>query len=246
MDLVKVKDKKPYMIFNIDKEIEEIIGNNKRSLDKFMEEVTKLKTIGNHIGLIKICKLPAGGEEIPEYTIMESYCEYFKSCNLYKEGDAPVGCTCPYELHYVYRITQELFEELSIEVENQTVERMMMEDFITYNLLKYRAEKILSVTNMLVNSIEITKIGSNYRKEVNPIIATISQFDKLIDSIRKRLIADRESKLKFGLESAKVKTDQAKVKMLKDMDSKTKVNKNNRLGLIEDAEIVEEELEDLD
>ena len=34
--------------------------------------------------------------------------------------------------------------------------------------------------------------------------------------------------------------------MLKDMDSKTKVNKNNRLGLIEDAEIVEEELEDLD
>ena len=85
-----------------------------------------------------------------------------------------------------------------------------MEDFITYNLLKYRAEKILSVTNMLVNSIEITKIGSNYRKEVNPIIATISQFDKLIDSIRKRLIADRESKLKFGLESAKVKQTKLK------------------------------------
>lgn len=175
---------------------------------------------------------------------MESYCEHYKSCSLYNEGCAPVGEYCPYEIAYVYNTTKALYEELSIEVATQTIERMMMEDFIIYNLQKYRIQKVLAVSNLLVNSLEVTKLGTNYKKEVNPLLGQLQALDKMIDSIRKRLIADRESKLKFGLESAKVKTDQAKVKMLKDMDSKTKVNKNNRLGLIEDDDDLELDLEE--
>ena len=245
MDIVTIKNKKLTESFKIDKEIEKIIGKNEKAIKAFMEEVTKSNTLGNHINLIKLCQIPAGLEERPEYTIMENYCETFKKCSLYLDGSAPVGCNCPYEVAYVYQTTQALYEELSIEVATQTVERMMMEDFIMYNLQKYRIQKVLAVGNMLVNSLEVTKLGTNYKKEVNPLLGQLPTLDKMIDSIRKRLIADRESKLKFGLESAKVKTDQAKVKMLKEMDSKTKVNKSNKLGLLEKDED-EDDLGDLD
>ena len=242
MDLIKIEENNKYSVFKLDKEIEKIIGKNQKALDEFMEEIKKANTLGNHINLIKICQIPDGLEDRPEWTIMESYCENYKMCSLYMRGEPPIGCKCPYEIAYVYQLSQDLFRELSIEINNQSTERLMIEDFISYNLIKYRMEKVLAVSNIMVNSIEVTKIGSNYKKELNPILSQLSSIDKIIDNIRKRFIADRESKLKFGLESAKIKVDQEKVKMIKAMDSKTKVNNNNKLGLIieeDDDDILE-------
>lgn len=241
MNLITIEENNKYSVFKIDKEIEKIIGKNEQALDDFMEEINKANTLGNHINLIKLCQIPNGIEDRPEWTIMESFCENYKMCSLYLKGSPPIGCKCPYEIAYVYQLSKDLFRELSIEINNQSTERLMIEDFITYNLLKYRMEKVLAVSNIMINSIEVTKIGSNYKKELNPILPQLSNIDKIIDNIRKRFIADRESKLKFGLESAKIKVDQEKVKMIKAMDSKTKVNNSNKLGLIidEDGDVLE-------
>lgn len=66
-------------------------------------------------------------------------------------------------------------------------------------------------------------------------------------NIRKNLVADRESRIKFNLIKQKVETDKNKIEVLKQMNERSsKVTKENKLKLLEEVEEAEELYLDLE
>jgi hypothetical protein len=69
-------------------------------------------------------------------------------------------------------------------------------------------------------------------------MATVQRSENMMSNIRKQLVADRESRVKFNLVKQKVEADQNKVKLLKEMNEiSSKVTKNNRLQILVEEEM---------
>lgn len=173
-------------------------------------------------------------KELDENTITYPYCRYADSCVAKMNDAAPVGQQCPYELNFVWSITQELYEQLVIDIDANTIEKMMIGDYISYALMKYRANRTLAHEDLRTTSMEVVKDGINYKTVENPLIATIQKADSMMSNIRKQLVADRESRIKFKLIKEKVEVDASRVELLKRMNEKSaKVTKANKLPLLD-------------
>ena len=239
-NLVSVLDTDTKQFFKImDYALEELFNRNKDALVDFIEEIKITNKIGHHLEYVKICSLiKEEDKQFDTKTLTYHFCKYAESCSAYLNDAAPVGKQCPYELNFVWGITEELFEQLAIDVEQNTIEKMMVGDYIAYALMKYRAMKTMSHEGIEVTTQEYAKDGVNFKTTEHPAMATVQRSENMMSNIRKQLVADRESRIKFNLVKQKVEADQNKVKLLKEMNEiSSKVTKNNRLQIL-----VEEEL----
>ena len=228
--------------------LESLFNREQETLEEFLEEIKITNKIGHHIEYVKICNLlKEEDKDFDKNTITYPYCRYAESCTAYINGAAPIGKQCPYELNFVWTTTQELFEQLAIDIDGNSIEKMMIGDYVSFALMKYRAMKTIAHEGLQVTSQEYAKDGINFKTTEHPAVATISKAESMMAHIRKNLVADRESRIKFNLIKQKVETDKNKIDVLKQMNEKSsKVTKENKLKLLEEVEEAEELYLDLD
>lgn len=238
----------------MENEIKDIFEDNEVMFGIFMKNARKVNTIGHHFDFIKSCSLPTDipkGETIDNMDLdlsTQKFCRYFRECDLYQCGAAPVGKKCPHEINLVYTTTKKLFSQFIIDLDSNTMEEQAVAGYVAQVLNRYRAYKELAASggrNVIVSK-EYVKEGINYVQGTHPALEAIARAEKEISNYMKKFVASKDDRIRFNLEKKKLELDTKQMNTVKKINEKTKVREGNKIGLIKKPKIEEAKIIDLD
>ncbi|MGL5709806.1 MAG: hypothetical protein ACRCW9_03070 [Cetobacterium sp.] len=154
--------------------------------------------LGVQFNAIRCCSVP----EDPNLTRNEVeysnvFCESFKMCPLYRNGAAPIGNPCPLEKIEALKITEELIEELEIDIHGDYTDKYLIGELIMCTIIENRAFRGLSCSNLGFTNISNGKMGKEYKRQKSFYLDIVSEMQRTKSLIRKSLIATREEKIKL-------------------------------------------------
>lgn len=217
---------------DLDEKTLELIENDKyakNNIAKWLEN----EILGSQFNAIRVCCVPKDVNETKNnISFSNEYCESFKMCPFYRNGNAPEGSSCPLEKLQCLKITEELIKELEIDIYEDYTDKYLIAELIMCTLLENRAFRGLSCTNLGFTNIKMTKGGKEYSRQSSYYLEIISTMQRLKKEIRKSLIATREEKIKLK----QTKTINVQEQKMQEVVEKIKIAE---IPLIEDAELNE-------
>ena len=193
--------------------------------------------MGTQFNAIRLCCIPDVNDGKPD-KFNDDLCESYKICPLYMNNAAPAGKLCPLEKFKVNRITQELINELDIDIFEDYTDKYIIGELVTYSLIEDRAARALASSSLGLTTITLGKNGKEYKKAKSFYLEVISEMGKRKADSRKSLIATRDEKQRLknekGVGQNKDKFDEL-VNMIENRNNKT----NNGL-LLSEAELIDE------
>lgn len=212
--------------------IKKAITSNEELKAQIYEEVFKTVT-GPQFNAVRVCNFPL--EATSKFSEnSDCYCEHYKMCPIFLNGiRESIGSKCLFEVQKVEQFTNELIEDLGVNVLTDHNDRRMIGELVMYCLIEDRA-----VASLACNSIEMTKITvgkgvKTYEKIQNIHLNTISTMNNLKTKVREKLIATKSDRMKMHLEKQKVTNVDGAAKLkskLKEIEKKLKPQQG--IGLI--------------
>ena len=196
------------------------------------EEVFKTVT-GPQYNAVRICNFPV--EKTKKWDENnDEFCEHYKICPMYNNQiRESVGNQCLFEVQKVEQLTNELIEDLGVNVLTDHNDRRMIGELVMYCLIEDRA-----IASLACNSIEMTKItkgknGTTYEKTQNIHLTTISTMNALKTKVREKLVATKSDRLKMNIEKQKVVNADATAKIKSKLrEVERKLKPSGGIGLI--------------
>lgn len=220
---------------NLPKLLQKAIETKEEIKKEVFEEVFKTVT-GPQFNAVRVCNFPINDNSSKKKSDeSDVYCEHFKMCPIFLNGiRESIGTKCLFEVQKVEQLTNELIEDLGVNVLTDHNDRRMIGELVMYCLIEDRA-----VASLACNSIEMTKItygknGTTYEKIQNVHLNTITIMNNLKTRVREKLVATKSDRLKMNLEKQKVVNADGAAKLkskFKEIDKKLKPLKG--IGLIQ-------------
>lgn len=214
-------------------DLNETIKYNIDTKEEFKKDITNWienELNGPQFNAIRMCSLP---KNLNDTTTEVGFCEYYKLCPLFKHGNAPVGELCPVEKFQVNQLTQELIDELKIDLRKEATDKQLIGELIVFSLLEQRAIRALAATSLDRLVVTIGKFGKTYEKQENYYLNTIKTLQEFKRSLRKSLIATREEKIKMNRDvGGDNKPGSSTASSIKEKIAKAESVRHNQLGLI--------------
>ena len=215
-------------------ELIEADHNKKEELVRWVNS----EIMGTQFNAIRLCCIPDVNDGKPD-KFNDDLCESYKICPLFMNKAAPVGKLCPLEKFKVNRITQELINELDIDIFEDYTDKYIIGELVTYSLIEDRAARALASSSLGLTTITLGKNGKEYKKTKSFFLDVISEMGKRKADSRKSLIATRDEKQRIknekGVGQNKDKFDEL-VSLIENRNNK----KNNGL-LFSEAELIDDE-----
>lgn len=213
--------------------LQKAIETNEEIKKEVFDEVFKTVT-GPQFNAVRLCNFPL--EEVKKKSDeSDVFCEHYKICPIFLNGiRESIGTKCLFEIQKVEQLTNELIEDLGVNVLTDHNDRRMIGELVMYCLIEDRA-----VASLACNSIEMTNItygknGTTYEKIQNVHLNTITIMNNLKTKVREKLVATKSDRLKMNLEKQKVVNADGAAKLkskFKEIDKKLKPLKG--IGLIQ-------------
>src|SRR5574343_35764 len=250
---LKQKELKLEDIFpNLPELLQKAIETNEEIKKEVFDEVFKTVT-GPQFNAVRLCNFPL--EEIKKKSDeSDVFCEHYKICPIFLNGiRESIGTKCLFEIQKVEQLTNELIDDLGVNVLTDHNDRRMIGELVMYCLIEDRA-----VASLACNSIEMTNItygknGVTYEKIQNIHLNTITVMNNLKTKVREKLVATKSDRLKMNLEKQKVVNADGAAKLknkFREIDKKLKpskgiglINKENKKDMFEDEEKYEDKKE---
>lgn len=212
--------------------LQKAIETNEEIKKEVFDEVFKTVT-GPQFNAVRLCNFPL--EEVKKKSDeSDVFCEHYKICPIFLNGiRESIGTKCLFEVQKVEQLTNELIDDLGVNVLTDHNDRRMIGELVMYCLIEDRA-----VASLACNSIEMTNItygknGVTYEKIQNIHLNTITVMNNLKTKVREKLVATKSDRLKMNLEKQKVVNADGAVKLknkFREIDKKLKPSKG--IGLI--------------
>lgn len=215
--------------------IVKLIENDFSKKEELMKWVNS-EIMGTQFNAIRICCIPDPNDGKPD-KFNDDLCESYKICPLYMNGAAPAGKLCPLEKFKVNRITQELVNELKINIFEDYTDKYIIGELVTYSLIEDRAARALASTSLGLTTVTLGKTGKEFKKAKSFYLDIITEMGKRKYEARKALIATRDEKLKAQSDK-NVNTNKDKFNELVDL-IENRNNKNNNGLLLTEAELAD-------
>src|SRR5574343_858042 len=243
---LKQKELKLEDIFpNLPELLQKAIETNEEIKKEVFDEVFKTVT-GPQFNAVRLCNFPL--EEVKKKSDeSDVFCEHYKICPIFLNGiRESIGTKCLFEIQKVEQLTNELIDDLGVNVLTDHNDRRMIGELVMYCLIEDRA-----VASLACNSIEMTNItyGKNettYEKIQNIHLNTITIMNNLKTKVREKLVATKSDRLKMNLEKQKVVNADGAAKLknkFREIDKKLKpskgiglINKENKKSMFEAEE----------
>ena len=225
--------------------LQKAIETNEEIKKEVFDEVFKTVT-GPQFNAVRLCNFPL--EEVKKKSDeSDAFCEHYKICPIFLNGiRESIGTKCLFEIQKVEQLTNELIDDLGVNVLTDHNDRRMIGELVMYCLIEDRA-----VASLACNSIEMTNItygknGVTYEKIQNIHLNTITVMNNLKTKVREKLVATKYDRLKMNLEKQKVVNADGATKLknkFKEIDKKLKpskgiglINQENKKDIFEDEE----------
>lgn len=225
--------------------LQKAIETNEEIKKEVFDEVFKTVT-GPQFNAVRLCNFPL--EEVKKKSDeSDVFCEHYKICPIFLNGiRESIGTKCLFEIQKVEQLTNELIDDLGVNVLTDHNDRRMIGELVMYCLIEDRA-----VASLACNSIEMTNItygknGVTYEKIQNIHLNTITVMNNLKTKVREKLVATKYDRLKMNLEKQKVVNADGATKLknkFKEIDKKLKpskgiglINQENKKDIFEDEE----------
>ena len=225
--------------------LQKAIETNEEIKKEVFDEVFKTVT-GPQFNAVRLCNFPL--EEVKKKSDeSDVFCEHYKICPIFLNGiRESIGTKCLFEIQKVEQLTNELIDDLGVNVLTDHNDRRMIGELVMYCLIEDRA-----VASLACNSIEMTNItygknGVTYEKIQNIHLNTITVMNNLKTKVREKLVATKFDRLKMNLEKQKVVNADGATKLknkFKEIDKKLKpskgiglINQENKKDIFEDEE----------
>lgn len=215
--------------------IVKLIENDFSKKEELMKWVNS-EIMGTQFNAIRICCIPDPNDGKPD-KFNDDLCESYKICPLYMNGAAPAGKLCPLEKFKVNRITQELVNELKINIFEDYTDKYIIGELVTYSLIEDRAARALASSSLGLTTVTLGKSGKEFKKAKSFYLDIITEMGKRKYEARKALIATRDEKLKAQSDK-NVNTNKDKFNELVDL-IENRNNKNNNGLLLTEAELAD-------
>lgn len=215
--------------------IVKLIENDFSKKEELMKWVNS-EIMGTQFNAIRICCIPDPNDGKPD-KFNDDLCESYKICPLYTNGAAPAGKLCPLEKFKVNRITQELVNELKINIFEDYTDKYIIGELVTYSLIEDRAARALASTSLGLTTVTLGKAGKEFKKAKSFYLEIITEMGKRKYEARKALIATRDEKLKAQGDK-NVNTNKDKFNELVDL-IENRNNKSNNGLLLTEAELTD-------
>lgn len=212
--------------------LQKAIETNEEIKKEVFDEVFKTVT-GPQFNAVRLCNFPL--EEVKKKSDeSDVFCEHYKICPIFLNGiRESIGTKCLFEIQKVEQLTNELIDDLGVNVLTDHNDRRMIGELVMYCLIEDRA-----VASLACNSIEMTNItygknGVTYEKIQNIHLNTITVMNNLKTKVREKLVATKSDRLKMNLEKQKVVNADGAAKLknkFREIDKKLKPSKG--IGLI--------------
>ena len=243
---LRLKELKLEDIFpNLPDLLQKAIETNEEIKKEVFDEVFKTVT-GPQFNAVRLCNFPL--EEVKKKSDeSDAFCEHYKICPIFLNGiRESIGTKCLFEIQKVEQLTNELIDDLGVNVLTDHNDRRMIGELVMYCLIEDRA-----VASLACNSIEMTNItygknGVTYEKIQNIHLNTITVMNNLKTKVREKLVATKYDRLKMNLEKQKVVNADGATKLknkFKEIDKKLKpskgiglINQENKKDIFEDEE----------
>ncbi|MGL4866344.1 MULTISPECIES: hypothetical protein [Bacteria] len=134
---------------------------------------------------------------------MDTVCESFKNCPLFKSGDAPEGCLCPFEYKLVSDWTEGYLKEFDVHIAVQGVDKSIVSQLVVSDLIIYRCMKAIASTSLVDISEKPTEFGISYEKKINSYLDIKEKESKNKLKLLNNMIATRSDKKRFKVEDKK-------------------------------------------
>ena len=225
--------------------LQKAIETNEEIKKEVFDEVFKTVT-GPQFNAVRLCNFPL--EEVKKKSDeSDVFCEHYKICPIFLNGiRESIGTKCLFEVQKVEQLTNELIDDLGVNVLTDHNDRRMIGELVMYCLIEDRA-----VASLACNSIEMTNItygknGITYEKIQNIHLNTITVMNNLKTKVREKLVATKSDRLKMNLEKQKVVNADGAAKLknkFREIDKKLKpskgiglINQENKKDIFEDEE----------
>ena len=225
--------------------LQKAIETNEEIKKEVFDEVFKTVT-GPQFNAVRLCNFPL--EEVKKKSDeSDVFCEHYKICPIFLNGiRESIGTKCLFEIQKVEQLTNELIDDLGVNVLTDHNDRRMIGELVMYCLIEDRA-----VASLACNSIEMTNItygknGVTYEKIQNIHLNTITVMNNLKTKVREKLVATKSDRLKMNLEKQKVVNADGAAKLknkFREIDKKLKpskgiglINQENKKDIFEDEE----------
>ena len=225
--------------------LQKAIETNEEIKKEVFDEVFKTVT-GPQFNAVRLCNFPL--EEVKKKSDeSDVFCEHYKICPIFLNGiRESIGTKCLFEIQKVEQLTNELIDDLGVNVLTDHNDRRMIGELVMYCLIEDRA-----VASLACNSIEMTNItygknGVTYEKIQNIHLNTITVMNNLKTKVREKLVATKSDRLKMNLEKQKVVNADGAAKLknkFREIDKKLKplkgiglINQENKKDIFEDKE----------
>ncbi|WP_297408083.1 hypothetical protein, partial [uncultured Cetobacterium sp.] len=170
---------------------------------------------------------------------MDTICESFKSCPLYRSGDAPEGCFCPFEYRLVGEWTEGYLQEFEVDISMQGVDKSMISQLVVSDLIIYRCMKAISTTSLVEIGEKQGDFGITYEKKINSYLDIKEKETKNRLKILNNMVGTRADKKKFKVENTKsnqLETAEGGMKQLiKDKESIRKTGMKTLISVNEES-----------
>lgn len=177
---------------------------------------------GPQYSAVRVCKFPIDKDKESE----DMHCEHYQICSMYTNNITEViGMKCPFEVQKVEQLTNELIQDLEIDIMNDHNDRRMLGELVTYSLIEDRAIASLATSSLQMTNVTYGKGTVSYERVQNIHLATITQMNKLKITVREKLIATKSDRVKMNMEKAKVINSGATQKLrekIKNVEQKLK------------------------
>ena len=225
--------------------LQKAIETNEEIKKEVFDEVFKTVT-GPQFNAVRLCNFPL--EEVKKKSDeSDVFCEHYKICPIFLNGiRESIGTKCLFEIQKVEQLTNELIDDLGVNVLTDHNDRRMIGELVMYCLIEDRA-----VASLACNSIEMTNItygknGVTYEKIQNIHLNTITVMNSLKTKVGEKLVATKSDRLKMNLEKQKVVNADGAAKLknkFREIDKKLKpskgiglINQENKKDMLEDEE----------
>lgn len=225
--------------------LQKAIETNEEIKKEVFDEVFKTVT-GPQFNAVRVCNFPL--EEVKKKSDeSDVFCEHYKICPIFLNRiRESIGTKCLFEIQKVEQLTNELIDDLGVNVLTDHNDRRMIGELVMYCLIEDRA-----VASLACNSIEMTNItygknGVTYEKIQNIHLNTITIMNNLKTKVREKLVATKSDRLKMNLEKQKVVNADGAAKLknkFREIDKKLKpskgiglINQENKKDIFEDEE----------
>lgn len=215
------EDYKPY-----EEEVEEL----EDQLDTFDDDDNRRKVIYKQIKKLerKIKKLK------DPHKFLDTVCESYKCCPLYRNGTAPEGCSCPFEYKLVCDWTEGYLSEFEIDITKQGADKSLISQLVVSDLIIYRCMKAIASTSLIDVGEKMSQFGLVYEKQVNAYLDIKEKEAKNKLKILNNMIGTRADKKRFKVEDKKsAGASEKELEMAKVIKEKESIRKTGMKTLID-------------